>query len=89
MSKISELIRRLRNSSVVVPKDVEDAIAARDIKTIEKPKQNSRDPLILFLVVLSVPENMVRYPGTKGNTHGEKKDSAPKMKAKKIFTSIS
>ena len=44
--------------------------------------------MILFLVVLSVPENMVRYPGTKGNTHGEKKDNAPKMNAKKIFTSI-
>ena len=79
-----------REDEFLVKNDpTEDAIAARDIKTIEKPKQNSRDPLILFLVVLSVPENMVRYPGTKGNTHGEKKDSAPKMKAKKIFTSIS
>ena len=44
--------------------------------------------MILFLVVLSVPENIVKYPGTNGNTHGEKKDNAPKMKARKIFTSI-
>jgi hypothetical protein len=37
---------------------------------------------------LSVPENIVKYPGTRGKTHGEKKDSAPNRNARKILTSI-
>jgi hypothetical protein len=38
--------------------------------------------------VFSAPENIVRYPGTSGNTQGEKKDSIPKTNDRKIFTSI-
>ena len=46
----------------------EDAIAAKDINTIENPKQNSIDPFNLLCNELSVPENIVRYPGTRGKT---------------------
>lgn len=73
----------------LVKKDpTEDAMAARDMKTIENPKQNSNEPLNLFCIVFSAPENIVRYPGTSGNTQGEKKDSIPKTNDRKIFTSI-
>ena len=58
------------------------------IPSIEKPKQNSNEPLNLFCIVFSAPENIERYPGTNGNTQGEKKDSIPKTNDRKIFTSI-
>lgn len=73
---------------LVKKEPTEDAMAARDMKTIEKPKQNSNEPLNLFCIVFSAPENIERYPGTNGNTQGEKKDSIPKTNDRKIFTSI-
>ena len=73
---------------LVKKEPTEDAIAAREMKTIENPKQNSNEPLNLLWIVLSVPEKIVKYPGTSGNTHGEKNDNMPNRNAKNTFTSI-
>lgn len=86
---ITPLIIPKVDEFLVKNEPTEDAIAAKDINTIEKPKQNSIDPFNLLCNELSVPENIVKYPGTRGKTQGEKNESAPNIKAIKMFTSMS
>ena len=38
----------------------DEAIAPREINTMEKHRQNSREPFTLLLMELSVPENIVK-----------------------------
>ena len=54
----------------------EDAIAAKDINTIENPKQNSIDPFNLLCneyqfqkILLSIQEQEVKHKGKKMKVH--------------------
>jgi hypothetical protein len=66
-----------------------DANAPSDTNTKEKPITNCKDPINLVFVSFLFKENTDRKPGTKGKTHGEKKDRMPKKKAMNMFNSIS
>jgi hypothetical protein len=65
-----------------------DANAPSDTNTKEKPITNCKDPINLVFVSFLFKENTDRKPGTKGKTHGEKKDRMPKKKAMNMFNSI-
>ena len=86
------IIRPLTIPSVeeflVKKEPTEDAMAARDMKTIEKPKQNSNEPLNLFCIVFSAPENIVRYQALAVTHKVRKKIAFQKKNDRKIFTSI-
>jgi hypothetical protein len=65
-----------------------DANAPSDTNTKVKPITNCKDPINLVFVSFLLKENTDRKPGTKGKTHGEKKDRMPKKKAINMFNSI-
>ena len=64
------------------------AIAASEIKTIENPNVNCTDPKNLVRISFSDSENIARYPGTRGKTHGEINDRSPNKNAIRKLTSI-
>ena len=59
-----------------------------DTNTIEKPTTNWRAPLTFEIFEFLFNENIAKYPGTSGRTHGEKKERAPKRKAIDALISI-
>ena len=64
------------------------AKAPKDTNTIENPITNCKAPLTLEIFEFLFNENIAKYPGTRGSTHGEKKDKAPKKKAIDALISI-
>ena len=68
---------------------MELAKAPKDTNTIENPNTNWNAPLTFDIFEFLFNENIAKYPGTSGNTHGEKNDKAPKKKATDALISIS
>jgi hypothetical protein len=52
------------------------------MKTKLKPKTKSSDPKNTLPRLTENPAANERYPGTKGSTHGERKEITPAIKAK-------
>ena len=51
------------------------------MKTKLKPRTNSKDPSKTFPRLTEKPAANERYPGTRGRTHGERKETTPAIKA--------
>lgn len=57
-------------------------IAPKEINTALKPTTNKKEPNKTFPRLTENPAANERYPGTNGNTHGDKKEITPAINAK-------
>ena len=57
-------------------------IAPNETNTALKPNTNRNDPSNTFPLLTENPAANERYPGTKGKTHGDKKEMTPAINAK-------